>query len=109
MHVCIVQGRGDTGKKGGKISYLFRERKNNRLFRPSLMTFSNMKFYHLSSLYLLSRVHAHLPRHGKKFYAKKRRICIGHLGVINLCGFFENVEHGGGEQNTAHQLTGLTH
>ena len=45
---------------------------------------TNMKCYHPSSLFPLSLAYAHLPRHGKKCWAKKRRICFVHLRIFNL-------------------------
>ena len=46
--------------------------------------YTNMNFYHPSSLYLISLAQAHLPHHDKQFCTRKRRICFGHLGVITL-------------------------
>ena len=43
---------------------------------------TNMKCYHPSSLFPLSLAYAHLPRHGKKCWAKKRRICFVHLRIL---------------------------
>ena len=56
----------------------FQRQKNLKLIKSYVYT--NMTFYH-------STCARHLPmtNQGKKFCAKKRRIFLGHLGIINQC------------------------
>ena len=83
FHICVDK---IIKERGGSVHYLKYSQKLQDLDNLDLnkTCIHKYEFYHPSSLYLLSLAYAHLPHHSKKFCAKKRRLCFGHLGVINL-------------------------